>query len=37
MTDENIVITNKFSIDNKFIVVRRGKKKYYMGILKDMK
>ena len=37
ISDENIVITNEFSIDNKFIVVRRGKKKYYMGILKDMK
>ena len=37
MSDENIVITDEFSIDNKFIVVRRGKKKYYMGIIKDMK
>ena len=37
ISDENIVITNEFSIDNKFIVVRRGKKKYYMGIIKDMK
>lgn len=31
MSDENIVITDEFSIDNKFIVVRRGKKEILYG------
>ncbi len=34
VTDENIIIDNTFAIDNKVVVIRRGKKKYYLGIIK---
>lgn len=33
-TDENILITKEVSIDNTYVIVRRGKKKYYVGIIK---
>ena len=32
LTDENISVTKEMAISNKLIVVRRGKKKYYLGI-----
>lgn len=31
MTDENTVITKELVIDSKVIIIRRGKKKYYVG------
>ena len=31
VSDENMMITKDNAIENKFIVVRRGKKKYYLG------
>ena len=34
VTDENIVINSDIAIDNKVIVIRRGKKKYFLGIVK---
>lgn len=34
VTDENLIIDNKFSIGGKVVVIRRGKKKYYLGIIK---
>ncbi len=34
VNDENMIISKTIAIDNKFIVVRRGKKKYYLGITK---
>ena len=33
-TDENKVISKDYTIDNEIILVRKGKKKYYVGILK---
>ncbi len=33
-TDENMVINSDIAIDNKVIVIRRGKKKYFLGIVK---
>ena len=33
-TDENMIINNNIAIDNKVIVIRRGKKKYFLGIIK---
>ena len=33
-TDVNQVITKKDSLFDKFLVIRRGKKKYYLGIIK---
>lgn len=33
-TDENTLITKEVSIDNTYVIVRRGKKKYYVGIIK---
>lgn len=32
INDENTVITKEMAIDKKIIVIRKGKKKYYMGI-----
>lgn len=32
VSDENFVISEKDLIDNKLLVIRRGKKKYYLGI-----
>ena len=32
--DENSIINKEIAIDNKVIVVRRGKKKYFLGIIK---
>ncbi len=32
--DENEIINKDIAIENKVIIVRRGKKKYYMGIIK---
>lgn len=34
VTDENMVIGKNIAIDQKVIVIRRGKKKYYLGIIK---
>jgi len=34
VTDENMVINSSVAIDNKVIVIRRGKKKYFLGIVK---
>ena len=31
VSDENMMITKDNAIENKFVVVRRGKKKYYLG------
>ena len=32
--DENMIINKDIAIDNKIIVVRRGKKKYFLGLIK---
>ena len=32
--DENVIIDKKMSIECKAVIVRRGKKKYYMGLFK---
>ena len=32
ITDMDLIITKDYTLDNKYIVVRRGKKKYYLGI-----
>lgn len=34
VTDEGLVVTKKYALDEELIVVRRGKKKYYLGIFK---
>ena len=34
VTDENMLINSSVAIDNKVIVIRRGKKKYFLGIVK---
>lgn len=34
VTDENMIINKDMCIDNKVVVIRRGKKKYYMGFIK---
>ena len=34
VTDENMLINSNVAIDNKVIVIRRGKKKYFLGIIK---
>ena len=34
VTDENTIINNSIAIDNKYIVIRRGKKNYYLIKLK---
>ena len=31
VTDENMIISKEIAIDNKLVVIRRGKKKYYLG------
>ncbi len=31
VTDENMIINKNIAIDNKLVVIRRGKKKYYLG------
>ncbi len=32
VNDENILVTKSLAIENKVIIIRKGKKKYYMGI-----
>ncbi|MBE6143966.1 MAG: tyrosine--tRNA ligase [Firmicutes bacterium] len=32
ITDENLIITKSLAISNKVLVIRRGKKKYYLGM-----
>ena len=32
VTDENIIITKDMAIEGKIVVIRRGKKKYYLGM-----
>ncbi len=32
VTDENMMITKELALDGKAIIIRRGKKKYYMGL-----
>jgi len=34
VSDENMIINSNIAIDNKVIVIRRGKKKYYLGLIK---
>jgi len=34
VTDENMTINKDIAIDNRVIVIRRGKKKYFLGIIK---
>ncbi len=34
VTDENMMINKELAIGNKAVVIRRGKKKYYMGLFK---
>lgn len=34
VTDENMIIDNKLAIADKVVIIRRGKKKYYLGIIK---
>ena len=34
INDENMLINNTIAIDNRIIVIRRGKKKYFLGIIK---
>lgn len=34
VTDENLIINKDIAIDNELVVVRRGKKKYFVGIIK---
>lgn len=34
ITDENVILTKDMAIEGKVIVIRKGKKKYYMGIFK---
>ena len=34
VNDENMIINKDTAIDNKVIVVRRGKKKYFLGMIK---
>ena len=34
VTDENMIINRNIAIDNKVIVIRRGKKKYFLGVIK---
>ena len=34
VNDENLIINKDMSVDNSVVVVRRGKKKYYLGIVK---
>ena len=34
VNDENILINKNIAIDNRVVVVRRGKKKYFLGIIK---
>ena len=34
VTDENMLINSNIAIDNKVVVIRRGKKKYFLGIVK---
>ena len=33
INDENLEITNKLAIDDKVILIRKGKKKYFLGIM----
>ena len=32
VTDENMIICKSIAFDNKIVVIRRGKKKYYLGV-----
>ena len=32
VNDENLVVTKSLAIEEKVLVIRKGKKKYYMGI-----
>ena len=34
VNDENMLINKNIAIDNRVVVVRRGKKKYFLGIIK---
>lgn len=34
VTEEDVIIDTKYAIENKIVVIRRGKKKYYLGIIK---
>ena len=32
VSDENMIVSKQLSIENKYVVIRRGKKKYFLGI-----
>lgn len=34
LTDENVIISKDNAIDEEYVIVRRGKKKYYVGLIK---
>ena len=34
VTDESVIIDKTYAIENEVVVIRRGKKKYYLGIIK---
>lgn len=34
VTDENMIIDSSISLEGKLVIIRRGKKKYYLGIVK---
>jgi len=34
VNDENVIINKDVAIDNRVVVIRRGKKKYFLGIIK---
>ena len=34
VNDENMLINKNIAIDSRVVVVRRGKKKYFLGIIK---
>ena len=36
VTDENMIINKNIAIDGKIIVIRRGKKKYFLGLIKQL-
>ena len=34
VSDENLIVDSSLAIENKLVIIRRGKKKYYLGIVK---
>ena len=33
VTDENLEVTKEIAIDSKIVLIRKGKKKYFLGII----